>query len=203
MIRINLLAEGKKPVVAKKKQKAEGGGWKAILLNENFASYLLLAVAVLGPIVVGGRYGLLENRISILDEEVKVFQQEVDELEPIIKEVEEFKAKKLELERKVEVINRLKANQRGPVRIMAYVSRALPELLWFNRMQVGAQSITISGEAFNTNAVANFMENLDRFPEFREPVLRDTAQKGGVYTFTLSFNYDFAVEVEEPPGAAG
>ena len=200
MIRINLLAEGKKPVVTKKKPITEGG-LKAILQSENFAFYLLLAVAVLGLVVVGGRYGLLENRIKTLTEEVQAFQDEVDELAPIIKEVEEFKAKKAELQRKVQVINRLKANQRGPVRIMDYVSRALPELLWLNNMQVGAQAITISGEAFNTNAVANFMENLDRFPEFREPVLRDTSQRGGVYTFTLSFNYDFSTEVEEPAAA--
>ena len=197
MIRINLLAEGKKPVVTKKKQTAQVG-IKAILESENFAFYLLLAVAAIGALIVGGRYGLLESRISTLTEEVQAFQAEVDELEPIIREVEEFKAKKIELERKVQVINQLKANQRGPVRIMDYVSRALPELLWLNRMQVGNQSITITGEAFNTNAVANFMENLDRFPEFREPVLRDTSQKGGVYTFTLRFNYDFPVEVEEP-----
>ena len=200
MIRINLLAEGKKPVVTKKKQ-AAGGGLKAILQSENLSFYVLLVVAFLGLLVLGGRYGLLESRISTLTEEVETFQAEVDELEPIIREVEEFKAKKAELERKVQVINRLKANQRGPVRIMDYVSRALPELLWLNRMEVGGTSITISGEAFNTNAVANFMENLDRFPEFREPVLRDTSQKGGVYTFTLTFNYDFAGEVEEPATA--
>ncbi len=196
MIRINLLAEGKKPVVTKKKQVTEGG-WKAIAQSENFAAYVLLAVAVLGLAVVGARYGLLESRISTLTEEVAAFQEEVDELAPIIKEVEEFKAKKVELERKVQVINRLKANQRGPVRIMDYVSRALPELLWLTRMQVGSSSITISGEAFNTNAVANFMENLDRFPEFREPVLRDTAQKGSIYTFTLNFSYEFPVEGAE------
>ena len=200
MIRINLLAEGKKPVVTKKKQVTEGG-WKAIVQSENLTFYLLLLLALIGPVVVGVIYLLKENRIAILREEVTVAQAEVDELEPIIREVEEFKAKKAELERKVLVINQLKANQKGPVRIMDYVSKALPELLWLNRMEVGASSITISGEAFNTNAVANFMENLDRFPEFREPVLRDTSQKGGVYTFTLSFSYDFAPEAKEPAAA--
>lgn len=197
MIRINLLAEGKKPVVAKKKQTTESG-IKALLASENLSFYVLLAVVFLGLVVVGGRYALLQSRISTLTEEVATFQAEVDELEPIIREVEEFKAKKVELERKVQVINQLKANQRGPVRIMDYVSRALPELLWLNRLQVGSNTITISGEAFNTNAVANFMENLDRFPEFREPVLKDTSQKGGVYTFTLNFNYEFPVEAAEP-----
>jgi type IV pilus assembly protein PilN len=201
MIRINLLAEGKKPVVTKKPVTARG--WKGLLESENLAFYSLLAVAALGLIIVGGMYGLLESRISTLEEDNATFQKEVDELAPIIKEVEEFKAKKIELERKVQVINQLKANQRGPVRIMDYISRALPELLWLTRMQVAAQTITISGEAFNTNAVANFMENLDRFPEFQEPVLKDTSQRGGVYNFTLSFNYAFPVEVETAEVPAG
>ncbi len=195
MIRINLLAEGKKPVVSKKP--ARQIGWKSILASENLAAWVMLAVAVLGLLVVGGRLLMLNGRISGLRADVETFQKEVDELAPIIKEVEDFKAKKAELERKVQVINQLKANQRGPVRIMDYVSRALPELLWLNRMHVAAQAITISGEAFNTNAVANFMENLDRFPEFQEPVLKDTSQRGGVYTFTLSFNYAFPVEAAE------
>ena len=200
MIRINLLAEGKKPVVAKKKQSTEGG-LKALARSENLSFFALVAVTAIGLMVVGGRYVLLERRITSLNDEVETIQKEVNELEPIIKEVEEFKAKKVELERKVQVINQLKANQRGPVRIMDYISRALPELLWLNRMQVSAQSITLSGEAFNTNAVANFMENLDRFPEFREPVLKDTSQRGGVYTFTLNLNYAFPIAVEEPATA--
>ncbi len=192
MIRINLLAEGKKPVVSKKP--ARQIGWKSILESENLAAWVLLAVAALGLLVVGGRLLMLNGKISGLRADVETFQKEVDELAPIIKEVEDFKAKQAELENKVEVIKQLQANQRGPVRIMDYVSSAVPELLWLNRMDVAANQITVSGEAFNTNAVANFMENLDRFPEFQEPVLKDTAQRGAVYTFTVTFNYAFPVE---------
>ena len=52
-------------------------------------------------------------------------------------------------------------------------------------------TITLTGEAFNTNAVANLIENLDRVPEFQEPILRDTQQKGEIYTFVIAFNYSF------------
>ena len=44
----------------------------------------------------------------------------------MIKEVEEYKAKKAELEHKIEVINDLKHNQRGPVQIMDQVSARCP-----------------------------------------------------------------------------
>ncbi len=111
----------------------------------------------------------------------------------MIKEVEDYKAKKAELERKIGIINDLKANQRGPVRVMDYVSRALPELLWLDRMTMNATTIEVEGRAFNTNAVATFIENLDRVPEFEEPTLKDaTEQTGGVYKFVIDFNYSFA-----------
>jgi len=63
---------------------------------------------------------------------------------------------------------------------------------------VGPNLITVTGEAFNTNAVANFIENLDRVPEFQEPILRDTQQRGQVYSFVIAFNYSF-----QPPPVEG
>ena len=85
---------------------------------------------------------------------------------------------------------------------MDQVSRALPELLWLTKMDVTPTTITISGEAFNTNAVANFIENLDRVAEFQEPILRDTSQRGQIYTFVVAFNYTYQVPpAEQPEGA--
>ncbi len=135
-----------------------------------------------------------------VDGQVKAQQQQIDDanreveaLASVIKEVEDYKAKKSELERKIGIINDLKLNQRGPVRVMDYISRALPELLWIDRMRMDASSIEIEGRAFNTNAVANFIENLDKVPEFEEPTLRTTEEQGsGIYKFVITFNYSFA-----------
>ena len=43
----------------------------------------------------------------------------------------------------VAVINELKSNQRGPVRVMDYISRALPELLWLDRIKMNASNMTL------------------------------------------------------------
>ena len=69
-----------------------------------------------------------------------------------------------------------------------------------------SSNIEIEGRAFNTNAVANFIENLDKVPEFEEPTLRTTDQQaGGVYKFVIIFNYTFApiAKEEANKGAAG
>jgi type IV pilus assembly protein PilN len=120
----------------------------------------------------------------------------------VIKEVDDYKSKKAELERKIGIINDLKANQRGPVRVMDYVSRALPELLWLDQMIMKGDSIHLEGRAFNTNAVANFIDNLDKVPEFDEPTLKSNElQQGGVYKFVINLNFSFAGHGK--PGTAG
>jgi len=190
MIKINLVGERKRPVTPS--PAAAAGGFE----GASIGNWLLIGLILVGLLVTLGHMWILNGRIEDKEAEVAEAQREVDELEPYIREVEEFKAKKAELERKVEVINQLKTNQHGPVRVMDYVSRALPELLWITRMEVAPTTITVTGEAFNTNAVANFIENLDRVPEFQEPILRDTQQRGEIYTFVIAFNYSFA-----PPAA--
>lgn len=194
MIKINLLSEGKRTAVRKAKPAA------SLLEGKDIGTYLVLAGLVIGLAASGFYWWTLRQRIADQEEAIATAQAEVDALGAVIKEVEEYKAKKAELERKIGIINDLKANQKGPVRVMDYVSKALPELLWLDRMTMSATTIVVEGRAFNTNALAAFMENIDRVPEFEEPTLRDTTDQGGIYRFTIDFNYKF--EAPKPAAAA-
>lgn len=198
MIKINLLSEGKRPAAVRK---ARGAGTR--LDGQDLGQWMLLAGIVVGLAALGLAWWLQSQKNDAKEAEVAAAQHEVDQLASVIKEVDDYKAKKSELERKIGIINDLKANQRGPVRVMDYVSRALPELLWLDKMSMKADSITVEGRAFNTNAVANFIENLDKVPEFDEPTLKSTeAQTGGVYKFRVDFNYSFAAKKPEGANAA-
>jgi type IV pilus assembly protein PilN len=202
MIKINLLSEGKRPAAVRKKS-----GTK--LEGQDIGQWMLLAGIVVGLLALAGAWWLQSQKTEAKQEEVAAAQREVDQLASVIKEVEDYKAKKAELERKIKVINDLKLNQRGPVKVMDNVSRALPELLWLDHMTMNTSSIEVDGRAFNTNAVANFIENLDKMPEFAEPTLKETQeQTGGVYKFVINFNYSFAPKTDKSdksgkPGAAG
>ena len=183
MIKINLLSEGKRPAAVRK---ARAGGEA-----RDLALWMLLLGALLGVLAAAGYWWYLNGKLKEKQEEVAQAQKEVDALQAVIKEVEDFKKKKKNLAEKIAIINELKSNQRGPVRVMDYISRALPELLWLDRLKMNASSIEIEGRAFNPNAVANFMDNLDKVPEFKEPVLKDTNAEGNVYRFSISFDYSF------------
>jgi type IV pilus assembly protein PilN len=198
MIKINLLSEGKRPAAVRKKSAG------AKLEGQDIGQWMLLVGIVVGLLALGGAWWLQNQKTQAKQAEVAAAQREVDELASVIKEVEDYKAKKAELERKIGIINDLKANQRGPVRVMDYVSRALPELLWLDTMTMNASSINIEGRAFTTNAVANFIDNLDKVPEFDEPTLKSTdLQAGGIYKFVISFNYSFATKKKDAEAGAG
>jgi len=196
MIKINLLSEGKRPAAVRKKSAAK-------LEGRDVGQWMLLAGLLVGLLALAGVWYLQNQKLTAKQEEVAAAQREVDQLASVIKEVEEYKGKKAELERKIGIINDLKANQRGPVRVMDYVSRALPELLWLDGMTMRSDSITIEGRAFNTNAVANFIDNLDKVPEFDEPLLKSTdLQPGGIYKFRIDFNYSFSGKKKAAEGVA-
>lgn len=198
MIRINLLSEGRRPVAARKKSPL-GGGFDLGGLDAGSAA--MMGVVFFGLLVSLGHNFLLGRSVKGIRAEVGEAQVEVDKLAPIIAEVDQFKNKKAKLENKVDVISQLKANQQGPVQLMDEISRALPALLWMDRMSVAGQTITLSGRAFNTNAVANFLENLDRVQEFQEPVLQDTSQTGQTYSFVIRFDFSHVQDAEGPDRA--
>lgn len=193
MIRINLLAEGRRPAAVRKARGVSLG-------ERDWTHIVLIATVLLGVLVTLGYWWVLDHRRSSVREEVAVAQAEVERLKPILEEVEEFKAKQADLERKIEVITNLKNAQTGPVRVMDAISRGLPELLWLDRMEVSASSIRLSGRALNVNAVSNFIENLDKVPEFKEPRVQRVNENGDVYQFTITVDYSLTPPKTEGEG---
>ncbi|HEX3525889.1 MAG TPA: PilN domain-containing protein [Thermoanaerobaculia bacterium] len=198
MIKINLLSEGKRTV-------RKAAKTPSVLQGQDIGLWLLAVGLLLGVAAVAGYWWKLNGDIDTQKSEIAAANQEVERLAAVIKEVEDYKHKKAELERKIKLINDLKLNQRGPVRVMDHISRALPELLWLDKMTMHPNNIEIEGRAFNTNAVANFIENLDKVPEFEEPTLKTTDQQsGGIYKFVIVFNYSFApIAAKEEAGKGG
>jgi type IV pilus assembly protein PilN len=201
MIKINLLTEAK-PAKKKRGVSALGGAGRLNL-------FLILGGLVLGLLVVGVQWWVEGSRLKEQEEKNRLAQQEVTRLEAVLKEVADFEDKKAKLQKKVDLINALKANQRGPVRLMDEVSNALPDLLWLESMSVKGQLIAVDGKALNPPAVANFLENLKRVPSFQEPKVSsiDAATSGtsNLYSFTLSFvfaNLD-RTQFEPAPAPAG
>ena len=191
MIKINLVAEAPAAAAVKTERTPFSLGAKQ-------GDIVLMIMLVLGALVVGTQWYLLTSQRSDLQAIEQQRRQERDELLQYIKLVEQLEARREALRHKINVINDLKQQQQGPVRIMDEVSQALPELVWLNKLTLKGSSVVLSGVAMDENAVANYITNINASPYFEEPILKNLARSRGE-TFSFSLNCTF---INSPPKIA-
>jgi Tfp pilus assembly protein PilN len=202
LIKINLVREGRavrgagaSPAAATSVA-VPGGG------TTNINNLLVIGLLILGVLAAAG-YWFIENRkLADRQETVRVRTAEAQKLEAVIKEVEAYQRQKDNLQKRIDLINQLKQNQKGPVRIMDRISQDLPDLVWLDRMAVNAGRIQMNGRGLNPNAIANFVENIKNDPYFEEPQVNSVTQTGLtplVYSFDMDFSFSYQPKT---PGAA-
>ena len=200
MIKINLVREGRAvrgAGAAPTAVAAATAGPGASNLN----NILIVALLLLGVLAALGYWFVKKNQLSERKETMALRETEAQKLEQVIKEVEEYQRQKESLQQRIDLINQLKQNQKGPVRIMDQISRDLPDLVWLDRMEITGGTITLAGRGLNPNAVALFVENVKNDPYFEEPQLGTLTQVSTnpvVYSFDMTFAFSYA-----PKTAAG
>ena len=171
MIRINLLTEAKAAAARKKAPILPTGARLNNLLFFGGIAICLLAAGLWLFLRVQTKHSL--------GEEIARARLEADRLRSIIEEVKGYEDKKKSLEEKIALINNLKTNQKGPVRLMDEISKALPDLVWLSSLEVAGNQITMRGKTLAPTAVATYLENLKKSPFFAEPVFRSLGQDAG------------------------
>jgi type IV pilus assembly protein PilN len=202
LIKINLVREGRAAVrgaAATPGAPAAAAGGPSSINN-----MLLLAGIVLGLLLAGGYYLVKNRELATKRDQIEVQKQEAQRLEKIIKEVADFQKRKDALEKRINLINQLKQNQKGPVRLLDQISRDLPDLVWLDKMTVDGVKISLTGRALNPNAFANYVENIKHDPMFDEPEVGGVREEGSsangptVYGWNMNFNFKW-----NPAGASG
>lgn len=195
MIKINLVAEAPQAAAARRKR-------PQVSLGARQGDIILLSILGLAALITGGHYFLLHSKQEHVKQIEAARKRERDELQVFIQKVQELERKRADLKHKIDVINGLKDNQRGPVRIMDEVSRALPDLVWLERLTLSGDTLTLVGRAMDENNVANYISNLDASPFFQEPSLKDLARADkDTFRFTLTCVFTYAPK--EIAGASG
>jgi Tfp pilus assembly protein PilN len=171
----------------------------------NINNLIVVGGVIAGAVIGGGWWVIERNKLSDRKEQVATKQVEAQRLEAIIKEVEGYQRQKDSLQRRIDLINQLKQNQKGPVKLMDRLSQDLPDLVWMDKMTMSGGLITISGRGLNPNAIANFVENIKNDPLFEEPDLSSMTQTSitpVVYTFEMTFHFSYAPKSEAGAGGA-
>jgi len=197
-IKINLLPEAKVSM-ARRPEAAAATGVGGMDLN----TILIIGLLAAGVLVSGYLTLMKYNKKKNVQAQINAAQEEYQRLLPIIEQVKKFKARKEQLEKKLNLINELRANQEGPVHLLDELADLVPDLLWLDNMNIKGSTMEIRGKALSPNAVAEFLQRLDDSPYFSEPSLRSMQEVANAHTFNLvcQFTYTPGKEKVETPSA--
>jgi len=172
----------------------------------NINNVLIVACLVVGVLAALAYWYINRRELKQQEELAAQRTAEAQKLESIIKEVDDYQKRKDSLQQRIDLINQLKQNQKGPVRVMDQISRDLPDLVWLDSLDITAGRVTLAGRGLNPNAIALFIENVKNDPYFEEPQVGAVTQISAaplVYGFDMNFAFTYVPRGSTPPGAPG
>lgn len=194
MIRINLVAE--------RKAGTKGGGGGAAG-TDGIVVLAGVVLLVLCCLVAAGNGILLMAEKSRRETTVELKTAKAKEYEADIQKLTELERQRLEFQRKVDAIGQLKANQSGPVLLLARIFEITPEEVTLSKLgSPDPRTVSLTATAKNMQVITTMYDNLKKTPEFSnipEIKYQKTVGKGAkgsgsaVYNFSLSCRFT-------PPG---
>ncbi|MBV9087701.1 MAG: PilN domain-containing protein [Acidobacteriaceae bacterium] len=189
MIRINLLG------VSKSKRGKRGSAAVPAAVASEGANPLVMLVAVLAIAVLANFfawYTLRRQSLRIAADMLKA-EQENRELLQVKARVEQKNRQVEVYQRRVDVIDKLRAQQAGPKALLAMLGDTVnsTDAVWLNKVNDDGNVINIEGTALNVHAVANLITNLKKTGYFKNVEMKESYQDDGVrnmqaFVFTLS-----------------
>ena len=193
MIRINLLG------VPRQKKGKRGGGSSMAMPSmggggEGPSAIVMLVVgAVVGLLLFGFFYRQASAASAKLAADIDAANKEGVRLSGVKVKYELRKKEYEASEKRVKIIDQLRADQAGPVNLLNTIGNSVnnTDAVWLVNMNESGSSIAIDGMALSTQAVANLMTNLKRSGYFKTVEIKETIQdpsfkQAQAFTFTLN-----------------
>lgn len=144
MIRINLL-----PVRQVKKREA---GRQYIVV--------LLGCVILALIGNGYWYWTMDSKRAEQQKKLEATNQRIAQLEKVIGEVNNLNKRKKEVEDKLSVLEKLRKQRGGPVKLLDALATSIPKKVWITSFDETNGSVKMSGNGESFDDVSEFMRAL-------------------------------------------
>ena len=135
----------------------------------------------------------LNNEIASKTQRRDQAKAKIAQQESMLKEVQNVENERKKVTEKIGIIEQLKKNQQGPVRLLDEISRALPTGVDLTSLAEASGSVSLSGEAFSNEDVVRFVDNLKASPYLTDVYLQESSQavvEGyEIYRYKLQFKY--------------
>lgn len=139
---------------------------------------MALVAALLGSVLLAsGVHWKVSHDISSTREMALATQKEIDRFEPQLKQVEEFKKTKGEIEQKLDVIQGLHEARSGPVHMLDELATHTPDRIWITKIGVHQGRMLMEGMSLDNELVALFLTALEESDYFKNVELVETQAK--------------------------
>ncbi len=137
-----------------------------------------LAATLCGALAITGffHWSLL-NELTAVKSATAQTQRQIDQFGPQLAQVEEYRRTKAEIEKKLEVIERLFASRAGPVHMLDELATHAPDRLWITHVETSGVKVIIKGMSLDNELVAVFLTALNQSPYFSKVELLSTEAK--------------------------
>jgi Tfp pilus assembly protein PilN len=126
---------------------------------------LLVGFSIFGLMVLGMGLDWVSAlaRLSGAKEELKSQQEIAKQMAAISKEQGELEKKTKDVQRRIDVIKRLRSTQRGPVAVLSSINERLPRLpeFFLTSIEQKGDELTVMGNSPNEGAVTSFGRSLE------------------------------------------
>ena len=139
---------------------------------------LVLVGALIGSVLLSGAvHWKVRHDVSSTREMTVATQKEIDRFEPQLKQVEEFKKTKSEIEQKLDVIQGLNDARSGPVHMLDELATHTPDRIWISKVSVHNGRMLMEGMSLDNELVALFLTALEESAYFKDVELVETQAK--------------------------
>lgn len=150
MIRINLIPYR----VARQQQQ----------ISQHLGNFI--GVIVLAGVLSMGAHMMASTQLDDLKVEATQLTAKNQELKEKIGKIEHLDALRVEVERKLEIIDQLQKGRFRSLMTLNEIAQVIPKNVWLTSIKDSSEEIGLEGLAESNKAVANFMRMLDRSPLF-------------------------------------
>ncbi len=194
MIRINLLS-----IPKSKRGKRTAAAPAVSGSGPNLMIVALVLVVLTAGFNLGWWYKLNREGQHIAADMAKA-EKENRELLQVKARVEQKNKQAEAYQRRVDVIDRLRAAQSGPKELLAMIGDTVngTDAVWLNKMNEDGPNINIEGTALSIDAVANLMANLKRTGYFKTVEMKESYQDDTVHTMQ-AFVFTLVCEKQAQP----
>jgi type IV pilus assembly protein PilN len=167
--------------------------------RSQIAAGIVIFISVL---VLLGLVGILQaGRITTLNDEIAVKTKEKKSFDKVIQELADLEKKRLDLNNKIQIINKLKSDSSLTVHVLDEVSNIVDNnRMWLTSLNQRGGSLKLTGYALDNQTVAQFMDELKVSPFINSVSLNNSSLKAVAGTDLKEFGLSCGVSIPQQKG---